>query len=145
MAEKTKGMGRGLAAILAAAPRDDQEEFRQIPIELITANPHQPRRQFDEESLLTLANKRLDVGVIRFFADGSSTGGSDSSYSLTTVTPGGILPASMTSVLLRRSRRSTVWNGERSICEYCLAASSSVEMRVVESMISFISSSVSTV
>jgi general secretion pathway protein H len=27
-------------------------------------------------SLLTLANKRLDVGVIRFFADGSSTGGS---------------------------------------------------------------------
>ena len=27
-------------------------------------------------SLLTLANKRLDVGVIRFFGDGSSTGGS---------------------------------------------------------------------
>ena len=27
-------------------------------------------------SLLTLANKRLDVGSIRFFGDGSSTGGS---------------------------------------------------------------------
>jgi ParB family chromosome partitioning protein len=58
-------MGRGLAAILAAAPRDDQEEFRQIPIELITANPHQPRRQFDEESLLTLADSIRARGVIQ--------------------------------------------------------------------------------
>ncbi len=63
MAEK--GMGRGLAAILAAAPRDDQEELRQIPLELITANPQQPRRQFDEESLLTLAESIRARGVIQ--------------------------------------------------------------------------------
>jgi ParB family transcriptional regulator, chromosome partitioning protein len=60
-----KGMGRGLAAILAAAPRDDQEELRQIPLELITANPQQPRRQFDEESLLTLAESIRARGVIQ--------------------------------------------------------------------------------
>ena len=65
MAEKTKGMGRGLAAILAAAPRDDQEELRQLPIELITANPRQPRRQFDEESLLTLAASIRARGVLQ--------------------------------------------------------------------------------
>ncbi len=65
MAEKTKGMGRGLAAILAAAPRDDQEELRQLPIELITANPRQPRRQFDEESLLTLAESIRARGVLQ--------------------------------------------------------------------------------
>jgi ParB family chromosome partitioning protein len=58
-------MGRGLAAILATAPRDDQEELRQIPIELISANPHQPRRQFDEESLLTLADSIRARGVIQ--------------------------------------------------------------------------------
>ncbi len=73
------------------------------------------------------------------------TAGSVASYSLTTVTPGGILRASITSVLSSSSCRSAFWNGERSIWEYCLAASTSVEIRVVESVISFISSSVSTV
>ncbi|SLH41416.1 Uncharacterised protein [Mycobacteroides abscessus subsp. abscessus] len=40
---------------------------------------------------------------------------------------------------------STTWKGARSICEYCLAAPTRVEMRAVESAISFISSSVSMV
>jgi ParB family chromosome partitioning protein len=65
VAEKTKGMGRGLAAILAAAPRDEREDLRQVPIELIAANPQQPRRQFDEESLLTLADSIRARGVIQ--------------------------------------------------------------------------------
>ena len=37
------------------------------------------------------------------------------------------------------------WNGARSSCEYCLAAPTRVETRVVASSISFISSSVSMV
>jgi ParB family transcriptional regulator, chromosome partitioning protein len=65
VAEKNKGMGRGLAAILAVAPRDDQEELRQLPVELITANPHQPRRQFDPESLVALADSIRARGVIQ--------------------------------------------------------------------------------
>jgi ParB family transcriptional regulator, chromosome partitioning protein len=65
VAEKNKGMGRGLAAILAAAPRDEQEELRQLPVELISANPHQPRRQFDEESLLALAESIRSRGLIQ--------------------------------------------------------------------------------
>lgn len=65
MAEKNKGMGRGLAAILASAPRDEHEELRQIPLELITANPHQPRRQFDEETLISLADSIRARGVIQ--------------------------------------------------------------------------------
>ncbi len=65
MAEKSKGMGRGLAAILAAAPRDEQEDLRQLPIELIAPNPQQPRRQFDEESLLTLAESIRARGIIQ--------------------------------------------------------------------------------
>ena len=65
MADKTKGMGRGLAAILAAAPRDEQEDLRQLPLELIGANPFQPRRQFDEESLVALAESIKARGVIQ--------------------------------------------------------------------------------
>jgi ParB family chromosome partitioning protein len=58
-------MGRGLAAILAAAPRDDHEELRQLPVELITANPHQPRRQFDQETLVMLADSIRARGMIQ--------------------------------------------------------------------------------
>ena len=47
MAEKQKGMGRGLAAILSVAPRDDMEELRHVPLELISPSPHQPRRAFE--------------------------------------------------------------------------------------------------
>ncbi len=65
MAEKTKGMGRGLAAILAAAPQEEQEDLRQLPLELITTNPHQPRRQFDEETLVALADSIRARGVIQ--------------------------------------------------------------------------------
>jgi ParB family chromosome partitioning protein len=58
-------MGRGLAAILAAAPQTEQEDLRKIPLELISANPHQPRRQFDEESLIALAESIKARGVIQ--------------------------------------------------------------------------------
>jgi ParB family chromosome partitioning protein len=62
---KQKGMGRGLAAILAVAPREDPEELRQLPVELIGPNPHQPRRSFDEQALLGLADSIRTRGVIQ--------------------------------------------------------------------------------
>ena len=65
MAEKTKGMGRGLAAILAAAPQEEREDLRQLPLELIATNPQQPRRQFDEETLVGLAESIRARGVIQ--------------------------------------------------------------------------------
>lgn len=65
MAEKSKGMGRGLAAILAAAPQNDQEDLRQLPLDLIGASPQQPRRQFDEESLIALGESIKARGVIQ--------------------------------------------------------------------------------
>jgi ParB family chromosome partitioning protein len=58
-------MGRGLAAILAAAPQEDREDLRQLPLELIGANPHQPRRHFDEETLVALAESIKARGVIQ--------------------------------------------------------------------------------
>src|SRR5579884_3609243 len=58
-------MGRGLAAILAVGPRDESEELRALPVELISPNPHQPRRQFDEEALLGLADSIRARGIIQ--------------------------------------------------------------------------------
>ncbi len=65
MAERQKGMGRGLAAILSVAPRDESEEFRQVPIDLISANPKQPRNSFDDETLLGLAESIKLRGVLQ--------------------------------------------------------------------------------
>jgi ParB family chromosome partitioning protein len=58
-------MGRGLSAILSAAPRDEAEELRTVPLELIGPNPHQPRRQFDEEALVALSESLRARGVLQ--------------------------------------------------------------------------------
>jgi ParB family chromosome partitioning protein len=65
VAEKTRGMGRGLAAILAAAPKDEAEELRAIPVELIDPNPHQPRQQFEPGALAALAASLEERGVLQ--------------------------------------------------------------------------------
>jgi ParB family chromosome partitioning protein len=65
VADRQKGMGRGLAAILSVAPKDEAEELREIPVELIAPNPNQPRRSFDEESLLALAESIRSRGVLQ--------------------------------------------------------------------------------
>ncbi|CAM5695479.1 hypothetical protein SVIOM342S_05562 [Streptomyces violaceorubidus] len=75
----------------------------------------------------------------------AGTRGTVRSYSLTTSIRGPIFPESISRVLSRSSWTSTVRCGARSSCAYCLAASTRCEIRAVESAISFISSSVSTV
>jgi len=65
VAERQKGMGRGLAAILSVAPKDESEELRELPIDLIAPNPSQPRRSFDEETLDELAESIRQVGLLQ--------------------------------------------------------------------------------
>jgi ParB family transcriptional regulator, chromosome partitioning protein len=66
VAEQRRGMGRGLAAILAVSDRQDEpEELRQIPVELIVANPDQPRRRFDEDALVALSDSIRERGVLQ--------------------------------------------------------------------------------
>jgi ParB family chromosome partitioning protein len=62
---KTRGMGKGLAAILAASPKEEPEELRKVAIELIGPNPHQPRRHFDEDALTALAASLEERGVLQ--------------------------------------------------------------------------------
>ena len=56
MAERPRGMGRGLAAILTTPQGSaDAPDLRRLPVELVVPNPRQPRRAFDEAGLLALA------------------------------------------------------------------------------------------
>ena len=73
MAERPKGMGRGLAAIMSVAPRDELQELRPIPVDMVDPSPNQPRHRFDEDSLTALVG--LDPHQRRASADPRSAPG----------------------------------------------------------------------
>jgi ParB family chromosome partitioning protein len=64
VAEDRRGMGRGLAAILPRGQGGEQV-LRDIPVDLITPNPRQPRRAFDEAALAELAESIRARGVLQ--------------------------------------------------------------------------------
>jgi ParB family transcriptional regulator, chromosome partitioning protein len=57
-------MGRGLAAIIPEAPTAGPE-LRDLPLELIRPNPHQPRTRFDPDSITSLAASIADAGIVQ--------------------------------------------------------------------------------
>jgi ParB family transcriptional regulator, chromosome partitioning protein len=68
VAKPRPGMGRGLEAILSVSTegRDAREsDLREVPIELISPNPKQPRRRFDQEALTALAGSLGERGVLQ--------------------------------------------------------------------------------
>jgi ParB family transcriptional regulator, chromosome partitioning protein len=60
-----RGMGRGLAALLPNGSGASESALREIAIELVRPNPHQPRRDFDGESLLALAESIKARGMLQ--------------------------------------------------------------------------------
>jgi len=69
MAAKRPGLGKGLDALIPSHPEGEiLEEFGgvlEVPLGLISANPHQPRRTFDEEKLKELAASIKEHGIIQ--------------------------------------------------------------------------------
>jgi ParB family transcriptional regulator, chromosome partitioning protein len=68
VAERTRGMGRGLSAILAPSHEIDADrgtELRHVPVELIAPNPQQPRRDFDEGAIVALSESLQERGVLQ--------------------------------------------------------------------------------
>jgi ParB family chromosome partitioning protein len=66
MTPPKRGMGRGLEAILSVSGESHTaDELRELPVELIVANPNQPRRRFDEEALKALAGSLGERGVLQ--------------------------------------------------------------------------------
>ncbi len=84
MAGVTRGLGRGLDALLGGARRQEEGELQSrmasgdvesVPIEDVRPNPHQPRTEFPAEALQELADSIRSQGVlqpvlIRMAADG---------------------------------------------------------------------------
>jgi ParB family transcriptional regulator, chromosome partitioning protein len=63
---RRSGLGRGLGALI---PTDITGEagsaLRDVPVEAIAPNPHQPRSYFDEEALATLTASIAELGVLQ--------------------------------------------------------------------------------
>ena len=69
-AERTRGLGRGLSALLndgdmADAPAAGSKPAQMLPIEEISANPDQPRRTFSEDDLKSLAASIAEKGLLQ--------------------------------------------------------------------------------
>jgi ParB family chromosome partitioning protein len=78
VAKPKPGMGRGLEAILSVSGEGAKaraNELRDLPVELIVANPKQPRRRFDEEALQALAGSLGERGVLQPVLVRSKPGG----------------------------------------------------------------------
>ena len=69
MAAKRPGLGKGLDALIPTHPEgkilSDFGGVLEVPLTLIDANPHQPRRGFDEEKLKELAASITEHGIIQ--------------------------------------------------------------------------------
>lgn len=63
---RRSGLGRGLGALI---PTDITGEagsaLREVPVESIAPNPHQPRSYFDEEALASLTASVAELGVLQ--------------------------------------------------------------------------------
>ena len=64
--KKMTGLGRGLDALIDTSHVDTNggSSISEIELDKIFANPDQPRRNFDEESLQELADSIREHGVI---------------------------------------------------------------------------------
>ena len=62
-----KGLGRGLGALLGDFQEDiaDKSPYRLLPIHKIEPNPDQPRQDFDEDELQSLADSIAEHGVVQ--------------------------------------------------------------------------------
>lgn len=62
-----KGLGKGLGALLGDFTEEPQEQspYRMLPIYKVEPNPDQPRQDFDEEELSSLADSIRIHGVIQ--------------------------------------------------------------------------------
>ena len=67
LGSKGSALGRGLDALISTDEVSTQgsSTINEIPIDLIVANPNQPRRDFDEQALQELAASIKEIGIIQ--------------------------------------------------------------------------------
>ena len=64
MAANTKGLGRGLGALLGDAADREEKSSLFLPISQVESCASQPRKHFDEEALADLADSIRAHGII---------------------------------------------------------------------------------
>lgn len=66
---RRSGLGKGLSSLIpmegGPAGEGVAAELREIPTAAVTPNPHQPRQNFDEETLVELAASIAEMGVLQ--------------------------------------------------------------------------------
>ena len=63
---RRSGLGRGLGALIPSDVLGERGSvFIELPVASIEANPRQPRRHFDEESLASLTASVVELGVLQ--------------------------------------------------------------------------------
>jgi ParB family chromosome partitioning protein len=86
MAAKRPGLGKGLDALIPTHPEGTiLSEFGgvlEVPLALIDANPHQPRKGFDEGKLNELAASIQEHGIIQPLVLSAQEGGDEQKYAL---------------------------------------------------------------
>ena len=70
MVNRQHGLGRGLGALLSSSPAPAAEESAaaaavELPIDSITPNPKQPRKDFDDKALQELAASLTQSGILQ--------------------------------------------------------------------------------
>ena len=62
---KNRGLGKGLGALIPELEAENSGPSQEIDIQLITANPYQPRKEFSDEKLTELSESIREHGVIQ--------------------------------------------------------------------------------
>ncbi len=62
---RRSGLGRGLESLIPLVQPEEGTSYRQVPLDAISPNPHQPRALFDEEALESLTASIMEVGVLQ--------------------------------------------------------------------------------
>ena len=65
---KFKGLGKGLSALMGDVPTENiqtKSSSEKIPIHFVYANPSQPRKNFNQESLNELSESIKEQGIIQ--------------------------------------------------------------------------------
>lgn len=62
-----RGLGRGLSALIPSASQESRggEDLHELPLDLITPNPDQPRTDIDEQRVEELADSLRKVGLLQ--------------------------------------------------------------------------------
>jgi ParB family chromosome partitioning protein len=61
----SKRLGKGLDALITSLHIDESDKIIQIPLSQLRANPYQPRKHFNEDSIKELAESIKEHGVIQ--------------------------------------------------------------------------------